>query len=218
MGDFLSAFRVFLAPGLTLTYHRLKSAKSPEREPWRRAGSAPRAQRQLHSQGSVRGAPQPPQFAAAADLARIIEESAASQRARVGQSRTPPAIPLACGGTCEHPALAPHRLGVPELPMQPSNTSGRALCGHTRCRRFGARIGGSAVERSKKSNFSKSIYKQITTKPRVIPPTTVPTTLPGVLHALGIVRYLHNQNEISKLGGWPPAGGDRARLKFSESG
>ena len=75
MSDFLSAFRVFLAPGLTLTYHRLKSAKTPEREPCRRAGCAPRAHRQLHSQGSARGAPQQPQFAAATDLARIVEES-----------------------------------------------------------------------------------------------------------------------------------------------
>ena len=45
MGDILSAFRVFLAPGFTLTYHRLKyaffpDAKTPEREPWRRAGCA----------------------------------------------------------------------------------------------------------------------------------------------------------------------------------
>lgn len=198
MSDFLSAFRVFLAPGLTLTYHRLKSAKTPERERWRRAGCAPRAQRQLHSQRSVRGAPQQPQFAAAAGLTRIIEESA---RKPHGARLANPAIPLACGGTYEHPGLAPYRLGVPKLPMQPSNSTSRALSDHTRYRRFGAQIGRSAVEPSSRSNFANSFSKRIPTKPRVIRTTTVPTTLPGVLHALGIVRYLHNQNEISKVGG-----------------
>ena len=137
----MSAFRVFLAPGLTLTYHRLKSAKTPERERWRRAGCAPRAQRQLHSQRSVRGAPLHSQLAAATDVHRTIEESARKPNGPSSPIQDPasstPRGWRYLGGT-------PHSTRTARVcrssPVHPSNTSSRTLWGQTRYRRFGPRL------------------------------------------------------------------------------
>ncbi len=81
-----------------------------------------------------------------------------------------------------------------------SSTSSPALGGQNRYREIRTQILHSACGASRRYNFSESFCMRIHTKPRVIVTIAVPTQVLGVLHALGIVRHLHNQFEISILG------------------
>ena len=220
MSDFSSAFPAFLAPGLTLTYHRLKSAFFLSQKG------------RSESSGAVRAAQTPPSNTWARGWCQTGLGGAVPNKAGHNTSgpHPPPAAPCQIAGTQgphhRHQRRPRAHSGHPLARRQPparsasgvaSSATSPAQSRQTRYRVIVAQIVGSAMEPSRRSNFSGSFCTRIPTKPRLIHTSTVPTLVMGVLHALGIVRYLHNQNEIPILDRWPPPGSSRAMEKFSKS-